>query len=278
MTSADIERLIAELPEMDFYAPFREHRRTWSAGADVAIGVTMNQNSPHFAAFSASGQMTEYDASKGVPGTAILILHPAEAKAVRSRQQTRSSGPVIQDEDDGEAGGVVIVRDKSGRIIREEPVQVFPALLADCPECIEDPGGGGDGSGGPLHRTRLDQFIIYYQDGVGTAEIEYTISDNSHQKTVRFTGIRKDQVYTAAKPLWDDVLTFNASDNVSVVETDLFSDDFWGRGTVRSFENGVWKATWGLCELVGDPNTNVHPECLHPPYITMTTEFRVAWY
>lgn len=39
-----IEQLIARLPDMDFYAPFQEHRLTWKATADVFVAATMDVN------------------------------------------------------------------------------------------------------------------------------------------------------------------------------------------------------------------------------------------
>lgn len=39
VSAAEIDAWIASLPDMDFYAPFREQRLTWRGSADVAVGA-----------------------------------------------------------------------------------------------------------------------------------------------------------------------------------------------------------------------------------------------
>lgn len=147
---------VAQLPDLDFYIPARQHRLTWNASKDYIIVVSLNGEMSKFG-YNAAGHATPVDLSQlEPPPQTVFMLQTAELKTRRIHPQHRFSGSTIQDLDDGELGGVLLLTDSSGLTRSIE--------LADLPDhgglvqCYENCGTGG-GGGSPMPET----FLTYLE-------------------------------------------------------------------------------------------------------------------
>lgn len=204
----------------------------------------------------------------------MIVVHPAEAKDIRLTQQLNFPGEVIQDASDGDIGGTISIKDAAGRVISTRPLRAGPGDRAlECqPEDIDCEEGEPGGTYVTFHRG-----VAFFGDGVGSAECEWTVSDNGHSVTIRITGLDVGVFHIVDKAMWQGDLEYSGTTNVSVEETDAFSDDFWGYGTVTSQDSGALLPTIGFCADLGDPNTQEDPSCDIPPYMVETTNFEIEW-
>lgn len=259
--SADrIDALAFQLPRMDFYVPFREQRLTWTGTPDLVVGATMDQDDAVFTAYTPEGRSVVYDARKGAPSRAVLIFHPEEIKLTRNNPQTATSGSVIQDPGEDRPTGVRVTYGPDG----DSTVTVL--ALEPCAECE---GSGGGGSSSTMHA-----LIIWFGDGVGSAEVEYTYwgTDGSKLAVDRYTDLYPNYwyVYNTAVPNRTYI------DYISAVETDAFSDDNWGSIQWSQAYTGPNGSTGypfaAYCETTGDPNTDCTPGT-----IVNTTDLAFYW-
>jgi hypothetical protein len=265
--------LLREAGDLDFYAPFKDDRKSWHGGADVVVGYTADVNKSEFTTISLDGGRGQGSGHRRGP-KATLIIHPAELKLARSEPQADAPGNVISDSNDGEYGGDITVFDKQGRVVSQQELIVRPNTICDptLTGC-----GGGDG-GTTAANTQLQWFSIYYGDGVGSAEIQYYFTDNTHNSVMkRFVGVPAGVQLYAYAPLWSGPLTFSGTSNVHLIETDFIFNDDWGYATLQSGNNGAVLHTIGWCFDVGDPNTTIHPDCMNGGQLTVTSDFRVTW-
>lgn len=254
---AVIDALAAQLPPMDFYVPFRQQRTTWRGTPNVVVGATMDQDNPVFTAYTSAGEAVVFDARRGPPTVAVLILHPAERKELRSNPQPAGPGLVIQEGTDGQAKGQRIVYGPDG--------DSTVISTSDCGDTSRS--CTGDGSGDGSTQTYMHAHIAYFGDGIGSAEIEYTYWDHSNAKlgTDRYTEVDKYIWYIRNTPVWP--LTYVKS--VTAVETDAFSNDDWGWiqwSAPYPGPNGSTAYPFAAyCELTGDPNTQCAPGTIVNP-------------
>ena len=208
-----LTKLITELPAMDFYAPFRDHRVAWRGTADVLVGATMNVDELTLTAFDGSGVATELDARNGVPRKTLFLLHPAEIKIERADAAGLPPSEVIQNEREAETAWAIV-----------------------------DPAGGPlEGMAAPPppppDTTYLEKFAIHFGDGWGSSEVEFRTSFYGGtfdpgwccSYTYRQTGVDSYREYTVNAPVSFRVPRWAGSFvNVNVYETDAFQDDWYG--------------------------------------------------
>ena len=89
-------QIVSGLPELDFYAPFDEHRLEWRATADVLVAATFDPENRYLDAYSIDGATVRLDYEDGTPSIALLILHPGERK-VRRVVQRSATGETIEE-------------------------------------------------------------------------------------------------------------------------------------------------------------------------------------
>jgi len=222
--------MISALPEMDFYAPFREHRRTWRATPDVVVAATLAE-SQALTGYHIDGRAVVLDLRDGVPAEAVLVMHPAERKSRRVRPQASRPGAVIQDRDDGEISGSLVWRGRDGRVRETSLADMDSGVMCD-PASFYC-GGGAEGGLAPADTTFVDHYEINYGDGFGGAEIElratyYTSGGVAQdQGKLRYEGVYPDTPIYPHDPLIFRKLSQSSTDyiEVKVVETDVASDD-----------------------------------------------------
>jgi hypothetical protein len=174
-TARELDGLIAQLPAMDFYAPFQAHRLAWRGGAEVVVGAAMDVDATVFTAYTPDGRTVSYRTLSGTPQAAWLFIHPAEPKSRRQSPQAATAGAVIQDPNDG----------------------TISYQIESCTTClIEEPGdgtgGGGGGTGGGT--MVLERFVSNVFDGIGAAELRFIVRDANQNEIAahRFDGIMAD--------------------------------------------------------------------------------------
>jgi hypothetical protein len=95
------QRLVADLPRLDLYLPFTQHRLTWEGTPDVVVAVVYDENAPTINAVGVDGSVTTLRRDAGVPAVPLLIMHPEEPKLRRDNPQTDVRGTVVQEPTDG---------------------------------------------------------------------------------------------------------------------------------------------------------------------------------
>jgi hypothetical protein len=257
---------IRSLGPIDFYAPYRAQRTTWNGSADAAVGFTDNADEILYEAALPSGSTAVFNGNN-VPDVMMLMIHPSELESVKLQRAAATKGDAIQDASEAPLAAFIVRDSHSGRIIGVTPFEV----------CHPDYGECGGGGGGSVVTTVLQAIVSFYGDGVGSAELEYTIQDATRAKTVRIEDVEKDILYPINRELWVGSFNWSGGINVELIETDFASDDHWGWATYTTAWRGNWAATETLCSSVGDPNTDYHPECGTPPYTTFTSNFVINW-
>lgn len=220
MSPEGFSSLVASMPPMDFYAPFREHRISWRASADVVVGATMDVDHPLLSAYTTTGVGVTLDARDGVPGQHLLILHPAEWKGLRENPQEDVPGEVIQDFADGESS------------VTQSDFQIAGCSIY-ARECLPDLGTGG-GTVIP-DTTYLDYIkVSNWGEFWGALELEFRATYRSGATgevlasgSVRKGSIHRETPYYVHDALVARTIPAGSSDyiNLRVVEKDLFWDD-----------------------------------------------------
>jgi len=244
--------MISALPEMDFYAPFREHRRTWRATPDVVVAATLAE-SQALTGYHIDGRAVVLDLRDGVPAEAVLVMHPAERKSRRVRPQASRPGAVIQDRDDGEISGSLVWRGRDGRVRETSLADMDSGVMCD-PASFYCGGGAEGGTLTPVDTTFLERLYINYHDGwTGYNELDvhsnYIASGTVVEYAkLRIQGVPEDTWITPHRPLIFRRIPEGSSDqiHIRVTETDvLFNDDrgsrtfvLSDRGEIRSLQNG----------------------------------------
>jgi hypothetical protein len=146
--------LVAGLPAMDFYLPFRTHRRSWRGGAELLVGTTFDGDAPELTVYAGDGSTRVLRLADGTPRQPLLLLQPAERKLRWGQTQPRGA-PTI-----------------------ESPDAPFVALIEECdPETAIEPcdaGGGGGGGGGVTPGVYITHFHGFDDDGwFGDLEMQF---------------------------------------------------------------------------------------------------------
>ncbi len=256
-TPRAIRSAIARLPEMDLYLPYREHRLSWRATADVVFAIMMDVNANVFHAFEPDGSTKLVAVPDTVPSEAILMIHPAESKGKRIRPQAMVPGDVVQDPDDGESSGRLIWTDyRTGESVTVEMADLVAMNAAQTPlmaplsencdpdiaiiECDDDPA-----SGPQPDTTYLTYFMIYFSDGVGSAEIEYRAQHyNSYGQLTNSMTFRMENVTANAQNVIYSRLIASTPGQgerilVKLYETDFGPDEFKGEVNIYSGHRDV---------------------------------------
>lgn len=272
ITPESIDAAAAAAPPLDLYLPFRDHRRTWRGTADIRVAYSPDPDNNRLNVITASPNVELLEVGRSAPKLPLLVLHPAEPKSRRINPQPLAKGEVVEDPDDGQIGVTIIKRDAQGNLISITEVadRIRDIRVAsDCnepmppPDC-DDGGGGGGG-------LSLTQAMTHFGDGVGSAEVEWQLSDDSHVDIVRVTGLNPFQWRFMFGFFWG-AAALDGPGLVHATETDAVSDDNWGEATLNNSQLGTVIQTWGLCALIGDPNTQSDPLCDSGSPITVTTE------
>lgn len=104
---------LAVRPPLDLVIPSREQRLTWRGSTDVIVAARFDESVAPERAFTSSGRALAYMSLRNAevqPADAptVVSISPSYGLALRARPQAAVDGPVVQDEGDGEYGGVTI--------------------------------------------------------------------------------------------------------------------------------------------------------------------------
>jgi hypothetical protein len=165
---AELAKVIAALPELDLYLPFRAHRISMRAAEarNILVAAAFDGDVAELKAFDTDGGQHILRLSDGTPIRPLLMLHPAEPKARIARRHRPHADRV---EETGEPiGGIIQANGESG-----------PLSIEDCEntEISCDPEGGGGGGGGSIVTepgVYITHFHFFQEDGwFGDLELEF---------------------------------------------------------------------------------------------------------
>ena len=110
---ANFQALVGGLPEMDFYMPVREHRRTWKGDGNIAV-IAAQDGDGTLPAYKPDGSQlrAERTTPRGLPP--FFFLEPAEPKRRRVDAQAARPGDVIEDANDGLGSRLLVWREPNG--------------------------------------------------------------------------------------------------------------------------------------------------------------------
>jgi len=128
--SDEVAAMIAALPQLDMYLPFREDRLAWRGSPDMLVTTAFHKWAPTLEAFSTDGSSQTIRLGERPP-VPLLILHPAEPKFLIASNSPRSTGEEIQGAGESEGSGT---EDTGGRYAT--------SFLQECGESGCDTGGG----------------------------------------------------------------------------------------------------------------------------------------
>lgn len=224
-TDGLLKRLAAALPiDVDFYAPSREQRRSWTGSDDYLVAAIGDPDADRALALSPDGSsqiITSPDAGVDI----VFVIHPAEHKT-----EYPNRSPLEGDR----------IEDPPG------PTPLFQ-------QCQEEwcSGGGGGGEPPPLPPgTYMDKIMVYFGDGIfaGDPEIRFeTWKDGDTHVTDSDTlSVEKNAwVYHRMK-----IYNQSASSNVDLT-ADLWEVDDWLTGaddyegeSIPSITAGVIYNSW----------------------------------
>lgn len=250
---------IARLAPLDFYAPFREHRKTWRATAEVTVAAIADKDARWLTSYATDGAQVLLDGNAGVPARALLVLTSAERKSPRIDAQPDTPGNVIQDANDGEISGTYEWIGRDGKVhsvalasLRSRARTGSDTLsgmtafssMSSCDmetaiqECSYDEGSSGGGfPPASSDTTFLDAVGINYTDGAfdPSCELVFTtthlVNDQGVARgTLRVEDIQRNQLYYLHKPMILAEMKTGDRMRINVKETDLLFDDDMGTG------------------------------------------------
>jgi len=235
---------VAELPELDFYLPVRQHRLTWRATDDYIVAVNLNGRGVT-GGYGRDGRLVALDLFQPVPPShAILMLQTAETKSRRIHPQLSGRGATIQDADDGELSGSLVIRQSSGATETIDLADLVTSNsnqrndLRPLEQCFEDCGGGGGGGGSPppppptVSLTYIHTSgIVDYNNPFETNEFEFnSTATNGTTGFLRIEGIpsstneaRHDAVIATVPSLGPN----NPYDTSNKISIDVKETDGW---------------------------------------------------
>ena len=160
--AAAVATLVDNLPELDFYVPFGEHRRTWRGTDDVLVAVAVDFDAPEIQAYAVDGSRRTIRLKDARFGPPVIILHAAERRPAGS---TASITPRVT--------FLPTTFATTTNAFDDDP----PPIELECPECEGGGGGNGGGSGGggsPAPGIYLTTFFSHEDDGwAGDLELEF---------------------------------------------------------------------------------------------------------
>lgn len=161
--AAAVATFVDNLPELDFYVPFGEHRRTWRGTDDVLVAVAVDFDAPEIQAYAVDGSRRTIRLKDARFGPPVIILHAAERRPAASTASIAPRATFLQ---------TTFV--STTNAFDDDP----PPIDLECPECDGGGGGGnGGGSGGggsPAPGIYLTTFFSHEDDGwAGDLELEF---------------------------------------------------------------------------------------------------------
>lgn len=178
-TSTDeLASIVAALPEMDLYLPFRDHRLTWRSTSDIAVAVTFDLDAPTIEAYLTDGSRRTLRLADGTPTLPLLLFHPAEPKGLIAATEPPSDGQTVQDaRESGFASGA------SAALLQRGFVPTGPSFVM-LPDDTTNYGGGGSGIAPGVYLT---QFKSLRDDGWG-GSVEMEFYANGWEGAVLYLG------------------------------------------------------------------------------------------
>ena len=270
VTPQVIQNELAGLPELDFYMPVREHRRTWTGDANLVV-VAAWEGEGNAPGYAPDGRVLSVSrqSAKGMPP--ILFIQPAEWKGLRVRPQADTRGRVIEELGDGLGSEVFIWHSGKGdstvvdmalpdaeakmaalraRIAAEIGGTVSPKMMEICEPtmfyCEEPPPPPPSG---PRDTTRVATFLHFMCDHTWCYEAgEYRFDAHLRPAPLVLAdaygsyyraGLNDSVVYTLNAPIIFRRIVQNTTDWMDVHITEEDRGDFLGFnldddcGTVR---------------------------------------------
>jgi hypothetical protein len=136
-----LDRIIGQLPALDFYVPSDAQRRTWRGeGTGVRVAFAQRERGPSFSAYDVDGNAGDAITALKQTSGATLVLQNAQRKSRRIHPQASVPGTVIQDPDDGELSGSFVQYLPDGSIKVTELADYF---------------AGKPGPSAPAHETNI---------------------------------------------------------------------------------------------------------------------------
>ena len=266
ISQTDFLSRIWNLPELEFSAPFTEHRLSWTGTAEIAVGGMWDSDTPEIRVYEPSGKsrvvgeevaLLEYEA--------LFVVRPRESFGTRIGRQADGPGDVIQDPDDGEDAIVLMLRlgDGAARSFdfgQYESAAALRSAMADafgtelewvepvsdvahdvvCPQSTPEPCGGTGGTGS--EGTYLDALILNDNlDMFGDSEIGLTLESPSSMVTwihydvdVGYEDVHPDYRFVPSWPIYETYY-------LQAEEYDLFSTTFLGTVALEWDDSDVWQ-------------------------------------
>jgi hypothetical protein len=253
---------LARLPDLDFYVPSREDRRTWQASDNLIVaGALRLLGDGRLVGFTPAGTVVPVAFEKRRPGVVVFHVTPAGERFRRVNPQSPLPGSVIEDADDGTYGGRFTWTPAGGESVAIELADMAGVsrtgtarftMICDpmAKSCEEDGSGGSDPA--PADTTRLDYFYIHYQEGYGCGGADPSFIAKHYTAAGMLTGegrldysglSRHDDIYPR-EPLIFRRIRQGTSEriNLKIVDRDSWfcggDDDKGNRDYVVS-ENGI---------------------------------------
>jgi hypothetical protein len=236
---AALGRALAQLPEMDFYVPFDEHRLEWTGGGDVLVTATMDVDEPKLVAFHTSGVGEPIDISQGGPAQALFMVHPGE------RKRRRVAGPEV-----------AALQSIEGPGERLEP-WIVEVPRADASTFMSL------SSAAPTDTVRIQSFRIWFSmDAGGDSEPEFRASVYANTNGTFGSCCYKSWEHPNASPMViysGGIIghripreSMGEYMDVSLYENDPFNaDDYFGTVVVRREGAYEWRTS-----MYGNPNAD----------------------
>jgi hypothetical protein len=216
---------IGQLPAMDFYVPFVEHRRTWTGTGDVVVGSNMDVDQTRFTGYTPEGTSLALDTRDGTPAQTVIFLHPAEPKGIRPRASTSSDYASIEDPNAPEYTTMSIDPGDAEPNLSTNPVATYVGRL------YQFKNYEGDGIGG------IELLVKHYAGRNGTRIDEQLMAEGS---AFTWTGYEYDDVTTPNRAInfasyGDTWIKVYERDSGAESGWGLDGSDFWGEGKFGGF-------------------------------------------
>lgn len=246
---------LAKLPALDFYVPSRAQRQTWRGTPGVFVVASLNPEGGRVYGVGPDGQIREVQgrSGSGAPAGPVMVLHPAEFKAVRLNPQPKGQGEVIEAAYDGKAAYSYRWIEPDGQVITPNITDVLAG---------KDPRFTvvGEVSAMTTLETRIDCIKIRFEDGdsVTAGDVELVLKAKFYDPDGRLNGTAefRDSDFPElgsecpSVPLIARVIPDGgpAKINVEVWEDDCDcwgnNDDYYGNRDFVWTDRGQWRTVY----------------------------------
>lgn len=176
---------IRSLPAMDFYVPYRDHRRTWTGARPVTVVAALNSDDGPFLGFDHTGHRIDPPSSRPIPVVPVVGLYPAERRIRRQESALQDASQEVIEGPSEDTPGVFSWIEPDGTVL----TSTYDDVISGRDPRFQVANMSLSSSMVPADTTFLDRVEIFFCDGAGDVELRLEAEFYHEDGTLDGTGV-----------------------------------------------------------------------------------------